>query len=563
MAKRVHSAYDVKVWLRGKSVRWARTISVRCAIRAFPLVFDQSTADQLDAFAGIFSIWFTDKWAPPKSKNYSRRIFQRRTAKAFTDHVLFHASAAIIHSKNTPAMATENTINSFNALLRDGEFHATVNSKFSEEELFNQYIDEVQFDIDFLERQKMKTFATVDLIDLPLWNVSTPDWLEDAKKENFLNEPKAKIWIDWLERRQAGSESSFGLPIDEDRGVGLKMVSQDDKFWDRNYDLILHDIYGWLGEAVKDSISHAEPQNPLAPLFRTDADGRIDLDAQAGVQSIQADEEARDRHAEAVSATERALSACSGNSAAATRFDVIRYSEALGQRIEELKPGQIIQRGESLRQELILRMRGDPDSNLPPIPDTAILALKSLVTAHNILVGLDPELSRRDDAIFGPDAIKYQISVAQARDVARSAIEEDIITSSANDIIDGAASVAPTVPDSNNRLSRQLTETVRNFGRKIASILSANMKNVIWGGGAISVSSAAISAGLAVGSVLGMGSGVGAAAGATLGAIAGNYKIAQWALKNSEYFKGIFADNPTMLSLINKIIDELKKLPVN
>lgn len=83
------------------------------------------------------------------------------------------------------------------------------------------------------------------------------------------------------------------------------------------------------------------------------------------------------------------------------------------------------------------------------------------------------------------------------------------------------------------------------------------------GGGAISVSSAAISAGLAVGSVLGMGSGVGAAAGATLGAIAGNYKIAQWALKNSEYFKGIFADNPTMLSLINKIIDELKKLPVN
>ncbi|WP_161956897.1 hypothetical protein, partial [Sphingosinithalassobacter portus] len=402
------------------------------------------------------------------------------------------------------------------------------------------------------------------LLKTPLWmGVEVPLRFVEARRQFatrlFDSDPNARFWTGWYDRRLEASPNSFGLPLDADDAILLRIATADKAFWDRDPGDVNAEIARWVVDAQEDSFG-PEPQNPLSPVFSINSDGRFDLDLSAGNDEISRDPEAADRHAEVREALTRAISACSGNSAAQTRGALERYGDALGSSIDELRPGQLIARGDALRRELAIREASDPDSNLPPIQDTALLALGDIVATHNLLVGLDPALSKRDEARFGPETVEAQVSPDQAIEIVEWFKQADELTESAEDAVRTAADLAPNQPDPNNRRSRQLTETVRNLGRAFVAALNVIRRSPASSGMVATIGTATINAGTAAGT-LGIVAATTAGAATAVATTLVCHRLGHIALKNEDWVRRSFGWNETMRRALDRIFADLHNGP--
>lgn len=565
MTQEIRDPDSLRKWLQGKPIDWAQVIALRMALRVTPLLGEDvdRVETHLSVFHALSLVWGAHRWP-----NASIASIVENAASSVRDsrrpplwgprpEPIPRAVAAAAEAAACAADALHSGSYAIGAGLsaRGAAVAAVVNAEraFPGPALWA----ELERDIaDLAGRGAPMLFRT------PLWRLSQPEVLEalwhrllGTKRRSF------RFWWDWYHRRIAGSDIAFLPNQEQDRALVYWLAEQDRSFWARDSRDVNDDITafierGLLPEAPSEleSEPEPEPQNPLAPVFSGDFDGRIDLDAIAGNDAVQIGAEARDRHAEVHAVTQVAIGRCGGNSSAATREALETYQVALGAEIEEIRPSQLVQRGESLRQELAIRERADPDSNLPPIPDTALLALRAVVSAHNLLVGLDPALSRRDETRLGPDAVQAQVAPNDARGIAASAVRADILTAEACDAIETAARLAPAIPDPDSRRSRQLTETVRNFGRQaIAMLHAANAVSVRTSMVVTVVGSTAAASG---------GGGIIAAGGAASATAWACHKLGQWALKNEDWFRKTFAGNDTMLRVIDHVMNELRKLPL-
>jgi hypothetical protein len=267
------------------------------------------------------------------------------------------------------------------------------------------------------------------------------------------------------------------------------------------------------------------PQNPDALVWQSDAENRIGVDALSGVDALDVSDEARDRHHEARDEAQRVRALCGTSDAAYEIGGLLdRYLEAMGETIEGVRPGLFVQRGERLRQALSSRIADGVASNYGPLPDQVRDGLKGWQSAHNGFVGLDAKLARIDSALYGPDARRNIVPPEEIRAVAKSADEAEILQPGGRDALEGAAAIAPTPPDPDDRRSRLSSETAKNFGRKIIERL--------W---------PFVAGGLSVDGI---------------------YSLAKWAFENRDWFRKLFVDDPTMLSVVERVIDFLSKLPL-
>ena len=207
--------------------------------------------------------------------------------------------------------------------------------------------------------------------------------------------------------------------------------------------------------------------------------------------------------------------------------------EALGRQLNDIRPGLLIPRGEALRQ--ILKRQNDSDrlSDLWPLSESMLAALGKLVAAYNAFVGMDRELSRRDNAVLGPDARRKLVSPEDAISAADSAASLGAATEQAAGAIREEAANAPAQPDSENRNSRRSSETAKNFARAVLGRAQALFRWVeqnrrkSLGVGAVSL-----------------------------------YAAAKWALANEAWLTTYFADNPAMIGAVNALLKFLKSLPL-
>jgi hypothetical protein len=284
-----------------------------------------------------------------------------------------------------------------------------------------------------------------------------------------------------------------------------------------------------------------EPQSSIGLRFRTTSDGRIDIDPETLSALLRQDRDAKDRHAETLRLAREMVAvydptAVGANAARAAVDEVERFIASLGDGPRSVRPGLLLPRGDSLRQLRAAQESREADSDLPPLPDAMRLALGKLVSAYNTYVGLDPELSRQDEARLGPDAIAILVSPSVGVLAVRSAVMLGAATIQAQEAVADEAKVAPGTPNPDSRLSRRFSEGAKNFVR---ALLGRLVTGSVW----IAKNPVKAAAGAA-------------AAGA--GFIAG----ANWVLAHQIWVESIFANNPAMLEVIRQLVAWLRTLPL-
>jgi hypothetical protein len=347
-----------------------------------------------------------------------------------------------------------------------------------------------------LDARLLEQSGAEALNNAPLWfhNVDTADfsksvdWAEDAwvkLHQQLRDRPRSEdwaVWIDWYDDILNGKPGPTRDPAIELARIiglpdeGLEIKEGDWKAGPSAVNSKIRQVLDKLasrersGKAtLADAKGLPEPedvqeQTTGATQFKLDDEGRADLDASVGVADLLKDHDARDRHSETLRFADqlkrKAIAAGIGDNADdAVIEDADLLKEALGADVERMRPGLLIPRGEALRILQESNRARDKLSDLAPLPDDVMLALDKLVSAYNHMVGLDPELFRRDEARLGPDAKKNLVSPDEGRKFAQAASDNGAATATAADAIVEEARVAPEQPNVEDRRSRRSSES--------------------------------------------------------------------------------------------------------
>lgn len=529
-------------WLKGKPNDWAQVLALRSALRELPLVAEtRNPTLQIAVFRACAMSWASCRWPGLKVLNPPRYIPHARYAVA--DAADF-ASFSSWESQLAAARAAYAASAALDGDAAEAADHANPQTATKTWAALSAG------DADRLENAPAHS-AVLALLAAPLWLAEPAPAvlvLTPARAAALIaNDPNMALWADWYQRRVAGSDSAFGLPAEADEAVMIRIATQEDDFWSRPPATVNAEIARWIAEATP-PLAEPELQNPLVPMFTTDAQGRIALDVAADRTSDAPDAETVEHWALARDATLRAVAACEGNAGAYTRATLQRLADALGDAPGSIRPAALVLGLDTLRRELALRRLLDADSNLPPLADVALIEVRAAEGASNLLVALSPALSGYDVLLLGPDAVRAQVPRAEAQAMIASAAAAGITTDDASAALQTATDLAPQMPDPENRLSRRLSETVRNFGRRVASMVTAHLGKFLVGGvvtvGAVAVVEPATSA------IFG-------------GTVGVSYALGQWALRNEEKFRTMFADSPAMLALVDRLFTILRRSPLN
>lgn len=535
-------------WLSGKPTYWAQSIGLRAALRSLPLVAPVGLQEReivlrlsLAAFRACFISWAASRLptldlghslASASHEAKSLADYVAGAAVSSSDPAAYHRAGEVVYAaaaSAAAAIAEDVGHSKFDAYSSAADAVARAHVAFP-------YGADGRGIWRAMNADAGRFKAGQSLFAEGLWPEGTPAWFSDAW-DNFRNRLEGsgaygwRPWMTWYRLRLEGSESSFGLPPEADAAVALRLVEQPASFWDRGWTSVNADLAGWLDEALTPYVEdqEPEPQNPISITFIIDDNGRIDLDAQAGRDEINADEEANDRYNNLQTAVDEAIPLCNNNSANSLYRNLVRYKESLGASISEIRPSLVIARGEALRQELRFYEREDPASFLSPIPEPVLLSVKEVVSGHNLMVGMDGALERRDLAILGPDVRRVQVNPQELKIVVDHGTRAGLLTPEARDALETVRLNAPSEPDVGDRRSRSLTEAARNLARKAFDAVWRQKKAIL----------------------------------ASAGTVLALHQIGGYLLRNEQTWLNWFADNPTMLATIRNLMDFLKTLPLS
>jgi hypothetical protein len=560
-------------WLRSQSSETSITIAARAALRVFPLLIDafkQPGKDKAISRSRILPVVrllnipvAAAKYATAKKllyyaenaisnsmggtpSNQDLTIFQSivtaaRAATATTSARLSEDCAEFaIHTLETSEVASNSYYALFQGAIAPYGFSA------------------VDMDIDFIH----KGGTPAELITKNLWPAGESIFSQTAWKMlkavlNDLDE-NWEVWIDWYDAILKGQPTSGGehlaifrvtLNSEEDwkKGPlhvnGLIKAKEAEIATGANFvgsASIKFDAAGAFTTTITEITELEVPsQTSGALVFGSMGDGPIDVIKNDGANRIIVTLDSRDSHSEVQRLTTVLIDLFESGADAPNNGNSLAYQEglllreSLGEAIKDVRPGLLIPRGEALRQRLSRNLARDDFTDVAPLSDGMESAVSNLVKAYNGFVGLDSELSKRDEASFGPDAERNLVSPQEGEDLAKSAKDTGVITAEAESAIKEEGKVAPSQPDPANRLSRRFSEGVKNLFR---ATLNKTIGFVRW-----------IKA-HPIRSIFGLG-GTG-------------YATAQWVLTHEQWLLNFFANQSTIIEVIRSLVSFLKTLPI-
>lgn len=540
MAVDVTDHEELVAWLETQSREVVTGFAARAALRILPFLAEVDLFEEtpnyviLPVFHLVALTWFVAKY-PAHNKNgaYAMPIRSNIAPVSFVADAAYAAyitstanADSVVDDPFADYMSKPVTSHMAAASVYSYVYAAAVNITGNPVIVAEAVIYATQSDVD--KNANMSA---------PLWGTKLGDQVPEEIEElwqklktNLLTlNSNWKVWTDWYEAHLWPDR--FASPI-EDIEVARVLISDD--IWKQGWQVVNPHIEGLIEEhrpkADPENLEEPEPQSTAAQNFNSGDDGLIDINTHAGVSDLQTDDDARDRHSEALRLAEGFVNGFDrdepgANQATGLLEDIRLYIEAIGQQVEEIRPGLLVTRGDGLRQTKHLQENPADLSSLPDISDKHLLALGKIVAAHNSVVGLDHELARRDEIVLGPDAKKNLVSPEEGQRVLHNAVEIGSATLRVEEIMAEEAAIAPEIPDPENRKSRRYSEGVKNFARVVLGKVWNN-KGKIAGG------------------------------------VTGSIGSAKWMLANDAWLLKIFADNPHMLDLVTRLIDVLKTLPL-
>ncbi|MBU2605903.1 MAG: hypothetical protein KKC43_08430 [Alphaproteobacteria bacterium] len=268
-------------------------------------------------------------------------------------------------------------------------------------------------------------------------------------------------------------------------------------------------------------------------------DEPISVRRRASVEEWDTGSKAAKRHSELLRLVEALLRRCqermlTTDSVRELLEDIRLFRDALGATVQDLDPDFAIPRGDGLRQTLSAYEKDDDFSRLPPISDDILLALGKAIPAYNQFISLDDHLAKRDEALLGPDARKRMVGPKEGQPKIEAAVEGGAAKPEVKEVLDIEALPAPDQPDPENRASRRYSESNKNFARRAIEKAWEYASRITFRG----------------------------AIGATGAGVGGSWAAAKWVWEYRDWLLSTFAENPTMLKIVQDLLEMLAKLPL-
>lgn len=533
MAVKIRSSVELQEWLEGQPKIWEQVIAYRCALRVFPLVVDPNS-------------WSETSKRPEMILTTLRALVAALAAARFSNE------SSVAESAFEIAYSSSDTVKDISALSDIASFASAAalkaaaaargSSGWFAVETFEDAI--VAMDGARIDTETALLRLEADcgwlsggvhpttLFDVAIWN-EKPKWFQEAwsRAARVLSnaEHGFEIWREWYYGRLEGLPHAFA---DFDHKADEKfyrwIIKKDDAWWKREPATINREITKFVDGLRK-------PQNAPDPALPNDAEleqnrraiafdalpsGQVGLRTNQNADEVDHSEAAKERHAEALDEARTALEASRPNVTQATDVErpLERYLAALGEDTFGISHALLISRGEKLRR--IIASRKDASGLAIPFSETQAAALEDWLTAHNLLVGLDPFLASVERTARGPDAVPTLLDLEALKAVIESVKAQDIPNDEASEALDDLADNVPADAKADDRRLAQATEGLKNFIRGVGSLIKKHKGKIAIAGG-----------------------------------IAGEraYAAAEWIQRNIEWLREVFVNEPSILSILEKI----------
>lgn len=439
-----------------------------------------------------------------------------------------------------------------------------------------------------IDAERLSAANYGSFIHTAVWPSDSPMWAQEAQTQMHVSLMSVKdqyggdagsgmwnVWLEWYDARAAGKTPwRLRASMAENLEMRIALGDNRDDFWARKPEAINAEIMGWVENARNEIEEIGEPQpttrglnltfrdnffngdtekleseefvrettvsqTPGAIQFDGGDDEPISVRHRASVEEWDTGFKAAKRHSELLRLVEALLRRCQERMQATDSVrelleDIRLFRDALGATVHDFDPDFAIPRGDGLRQTLSAYENGDDFSRLPPISDDILLALGKAIPAYNQFISLDDHLAKRDEALLGPDARKRMVGPKEGQPRIEAAVESGAAKLEVKEVMEAEALPAPDLPDPENRASRRYSESNKNFARR--AIEKA------WEFGLAAAKSKAIRYTAYAGS--------------------GGYGAAIWVWSNKDWLLKVFAENPTMLKIIQNLLEMLAKLPL-
>jgi len=557
-------------WLHDKPPEWAQALAIRSALRVLPIALDLSgyrgPRSQELLRAGVLRAVLVS-WSAATVYGYS-------TSRDAAIRALVSAEASADVAAYAPAFAAARaaaaTFSSDLIGARAAAASAVADAAASAarnangRDSFAVIWEILRSDASFLEQSSEDAgTAARSLLGSPLWaEEKTPASLVKSWGRPALDADNMSFWRDWYQRRLAGRVAGFALPVGQDRLIGERILSQPDEWWERGLFEFTRDLAGWIEEAAisagvatvaatqdLDSVMPV-PQSPAAPQFGTNASGQLSIDFSKGANELRIDRDARDRHAEALRLAQHLAVLCTGsNSLGHLKGVVDGYIEAIGGKVEDMRPSLLVQRGERLRRFISIYETLEPHSLYQQVDEFEFEALQALRDAHNSVVGLDGFLDGLDRARLGPDQRSQLVAPAELQSAVGQLARRAVIDADAQSFIADAIELAPIAPDLESRQSRQVDGIAQNLMRYAVEFIVTYPQESAW---------VTAFSGVSVMVLLGPF----AALAGVAGSIATAYHLGRNILANKDFYRSAAGSSPANRENFERVVAFLEGLPL-
>lgn len=544
MAVEITSSEELRAWLESRPLEWSQVVAFRVALRTLVLVLDPTHVHDSNIHSDCVLLAFrtlavsmaidigsagvtlyqyvasdvADAINDAVAKVGCSKFEPGSTAFFLALHATTRAADA---AQDVPFAGSDGRNNSQDAAMGAQEAIRAIRETGSSAAGFWHLISQ---DCEALASgfspQKLKISMLWD--DPPDWWIN--GWVS-ARKWLSLPDGGFGIWCEWYYGRVKGLPHAFANFDDAaDEAFYRWIVKQEAEWWSREPAEVNAEISEFVNDLRQpDTIgpSFLTPaeleQNQRAISFTAESNGQVGLATDRDEESVDHSHAAQERHAEAREEARNALEACRPNVTQATDIEgpLERYLDALGGDTHGISPALLIARGEKLRR--LIGTRKDEFGSAIPFSEAQAGCLEDWLTAHNLLVGLDPYLSDIERKARGPDAVPTVLDLDALRAVIQSAQAADIPNAEASQALTDIAENVPANAAPTDRRLIQATEAMKNFIRGVGAVVKKHGWNAIK---------------------------------ATGGAA---YFAALWVQRHIEWLREVFANEPSILSVLEKI----------
>lgn len=532
MAVEVTSRDELEDWLRDKPSSWVNVLSQRLAFWTAPLALDPAHWKSRGfnprilglLWRGLVPLYLINERETLASElSLSRFLYDAAESLDALHDEMFNSADSDQIENVIASISNCLDINSgFQINKERDEVFVFLLSVDNLREYGYDYFYAVSRDISELEAGRPPS----QLCRMPLWGQSfdqTNGNLRRARQSLANDEIHFQHWFEWYDRRVRGLATAFeGFTKSDDIEFYQFLSDQPKEWWDQDPFALSAAIATKADELRQPGLPSASElrQDERAVTFEVQEDGAVGLASQRNSSEVDHSEDAQERHREALTDALAALDASRPGVTQATDVEqpLKRYIDALGEDTFGISHALLIARGEKLRR--LIAQREDDLNFAVPFSSEQSGRLADWLTAHNLLVGLDPFLSSVERISKGPDAVPTVLDLEALKAVIISAEAQEIPDVEAASALDDLAENVPSTATPNDRRLRQATEGLKNFVRGIGALIKKHGWKLGAGGGLVAERA---------------------------------YAAAEWVQRNIEWLREVFANEPSILSILEKI----------